>query len=54
MCAVFNLSEELIQKAVDEINAQNLGVVACANFNCPGQIVMAEKKRQLTRRRKNA
>jgi [acyl-carrier-protein] S-malonyltransferase len=45
MCAVFNLSEELIQKAVDEINAQNLGVVACANFNCPGQIVIGGEEK---------
>ncbi|NLO47400.1 MAG: ACP S-malonyltransferase [Clostridiales bacterium] len=40
MCAVFNLSEELIQEAISEINALNLGIVACANFNCPGQIVI--------------
>jgi [acyl-carrier-protein] S-malonyltransferase len=45
MCAVFHLSEDLIQEAIDEINALKLGVVACANFNCPGQIVIGGEER---------
>ena len=45
MCAVFNLSEERIMEAIDKVNSLNLGVVACANFNCPGQIVIGGEEK---------
>lgn len=45
MCAVFNLSEDRILEAIDKVNRLNLGVVACANFNCPGQIVIGGEEK---------
>lgn len=38
MCAVLGLSEEKIREACNEAAA--CGIVECANFNCPGQIVI--------------
>jgi [acyl-carrier-protein] S-malonyltransferase len=38
MSAVLGLSETLTREAVAEVS--HLGVVACTNFNCPGQIVI--------------
>jgi len=39
MCAVLGLSEELVEKACND--ASKSGFVEPANFNCPGQIVIA-------------
>lgn len=39
MYAVLNLDKEKLQQACDEASA--LGVVEIANYNCPGQLVMA-------------
>ncbi len=39
MCAVLNLSAELIQEACNE--ASDAGRVMIANYNCPGQIAIA-------------
>lgn len=38
MCAVLGLSEDKIREACNEAAAY--GIVECANFNCPGQIVI--------------
>lgn len=38
MAAIIGLDEETVQEAVEEARA--FGVVECANFNCPGQIVI--------------
>jgi [acyl-carrier-protein] S-malonyltransferase len=38
MSAVLSLSEELVRQAVAE--SAHIGVVACTNINCPGQIVI--------------
>ncbi|HKL09838.1 MAG TPA: ACP S-malonyltransferase [Clostridia bacterium] len=38
MAAIIGLDEEKVQEAVDE--AKQYGIVECANFNCPGQIVI--------------
>ncbi len=38
MAAIIGLDEEKVQEAVDE--AKEYGIVECANFNCPGQIVI--------------
>lgn len=38
MAAIIGLDEEKVQEAVDE--AKKYGIVECANFNCPGQIVI--------------
>ena len=45
--AVLGLSSEKVQKACRE--AQNWGVVAPVNYNCPGQIVMAGEKTAVER-----
>lgn len=42
MAAVMNLSAELLKEACDEASA--LGTVQIANYNCPGQIVIAGEK----------
>lgn len=39
MSAVLNLDRDALQKACDE--ASSLGVVEIANYNCPGQLVIA-------------
>jgi len=38
MAAIIGLDENKVQEAVDE--ARQYGIVECANFNCPGQIVI--------------
>jgi len=45
--AVLGLSQEKVQEACQE--AQELGVVAPVNYNCPGQIVMAGEKMAVER-----
>ncbi|MDR1117439.1 MAG: ACP S-malonyltransferase [Oscillospiraceae bacterium] len=40
MYAVLGLSEELVTRAADEAARATGKVAACANFNCPGQIVI--------------
>ena len=42
MVAVLNLDREKLQKACDK--AADLGVVQIANYNCPGQLVIAGEK----------
>lgn len=39
MAAVMNLDRDALQKACDEASA--LGIVEIANYNCPGQLVIA-------------
>ncbi|MDR1712807.1 MAG: ACP S-malonyltransferase [Coriobacteriales bacterium] len=41
MCAVLGLADADVEAAVAEAAAAGLGVVACANYNCPGQVVIA-------------
>ncbi len=38
MAAIIGLDEDKVQEAVEE--AKQYGIVECANFNCPGQIVI--------------
>jgi len=47
VAAVLGLSSELVQEACRE--ASSLGVVAPANFNCPGQVVIAGEKAAVER-----
>lgn len=41
MAAILGLERDLISKACHETSALGAGVVEVANFNCPGQIVIA-------------
>ncbi|MCI8573107.1 MAG: ACP S-malonyltransferase [Oscillibacter sp.] len=47
MVAVLNLAEEDLQAACDA--ASDLGVVSIANYNCPGQLVIAGSKAAVER-----
>jgi len=40
MLAVLGLSEDRVREAVAEAQKKELGIVACANFNCKGQTVI--------------
>lgn len=40
MAAILGLEDEKVARAVERAANEGLGVVACANFNCPGQIVI--------------
>lgn len=40
MTAILGLNDEEVRTAVAEAHQAGLGLVACANFNCPGQIVI--------------
>jgi [acyl-carrier-protein] S-malonyltransferase len=51
MTAVLGLSEELTRRAVAE--AATDGVVVCANFNCPGQIVIGGERSAVEQAEKN-
>lgn len=44
MYAILGLSPELTEKAVSEARENGKGLVACANFNCPGQIVIGGER----------
>jgi [acyl-carrier-protein] S-malonyltransferase len=47
MSAVLGLSDALVEEACKE--AQSEGVVAAANYNCPGQVVIAGEKHAVAR-----
>jgi len=40
MTAVFGMSDEEVEAAVHEAASATGGVVACTNYNCPGQVVI--------------
>lgn len=39
MAAVLGLDDEIVEEVCEEINKEN--VVVCANYNCPGQLVIS-------------
>lgn len=39
MAAVLGLPDEVVEEVCDEVNKEN--VVVCANYNCPGQLVIS-------------
>lgn len=39
MAAIIGLEKEIVEKVVNE--ARKIGIVECANYNCPGQIVIS-------------
>lgn len=42
MAAVLGLSEEAVQKGIEELSKE--GIISVANYNCPGQIVITGEK----------
>ena len=45
MTAVLGLADEVVKKACDDV--KEFGYVACANFNCPGQVVVSGEMKAL-------
>lgn len=41
MTAIFGLDDEVVIDAVDQARSETEEVVTCANFNCPGQVVIS-------------
>lgn len=47
VAAVLGMSQDIVQEVCQE--AQSVGVVSAANFNCPGQVVVAGEKAAVER-----
>ncbi len=44
MTAILGLAQDLVEKAVAEADEASKGLVVCANYNCPGQIVIGGER----------
>ncbi|NLG09961.1 MAG: ACP S-malonyltransferase [Coriobacteriaceae bacterium] len=49
MTAVFGLDDQSVTDAVARAGKESGGIVACANFNCPGQVVISGNEKAVLR-----
>jgi [acyl-carrier-protein] S-malonyltransferase len=49
MTAVFGLDDQAILTAIEQARIETGAVVACANFNCPGQVVISGAEKAVLR-----
>jgi len=52
MSAVFGLADEDVEATVDEVASATGNVVACTNYNCPGQVVIGGEENAVSRAEK--